>query len=444
MRDGKYLIRKTILIMIALILQSSLNCCAYDWREIKPGIKYLNHKTSHPWDIHVIKIDLLNKNIKIRHVLPNDKYERGEGETTSSMARRVGAVVAVNADYFGRNPSKDNYHKAEGTTFVEGKKHNTNPYRSAIAFSKNNDKSEINMWSSSEPWFYNVFGGGPIFVIDGRYAHNPLGEDLGDKHRYNPEPHTAVGLSKDKKTLFLVVVDGRQKTSRGMNSKELGDFMIGLGVDRAMFFDGGGSSTLYMEGEVINNPSDGTERYVANALATIYEPEAPTESNQDPLSPSEAWDLLPHPEPYSKIEFIVEGPVHHLGDNRFNTPVNVGFVRRAEGIQWSRKFHFPADHVNRTDGYIVMNIRGAENSSVYLNGKLIGRLRNTLQNNGRAQAYKILPGIMKPGENTIMVISHLTQGTIGGIFPTDSYDNDDIEFHDVTVFYGDIRPYYEP
>ena len=136
-----------------------------------------------------------------------------------------------------------------------------------------------------------------------------------------------------------------------------------------------------------------------------------------------------------EFELVIESSVHHLGDNLFDTPVNVGFVKTAEGICWSKKFNLPDGFEKRSDGYLVVNIRGAEESSIYLNGRLIGRLRNTVENNAKAQAYKIPYGAAVSGKNVVRIISHLC----GGGFRT----NDDIEFYDLTIFFGDIRPYVE-
>ncbi|WP_042148470.1 phosphodiester glycosidase family protein [Paucisalibacillus sp. EB02] len=90
-------------------------------------------------------------------------------------------------------------------------------------------------------------------------------------------PRTAIGYSEDGKTMILVVVDGRQTDSRGMTFKELGELMKEYGAYRALNIDGGGSSSMVarMPGksdtEVVNNPSDGTERSVPNGIGIFVE-----------------------------------------------------------------------------------------------------------------------------------------------------------------------------
>jgi len=68
-------------------------------------------------------------------------------------------------------------------------------------------------------------------------------------------------------------VDGRQPgTAVGMSHHELAEFMMRLGCTDALNMDGGGSSTLWYDGKVINQPSDGVPRAVGNALVLIRRP----------------------------------------------------------------------------------------------------------------------------------------------------------------------------
>ncbi|WP_227355398.1 phosphodiester glycosidase family protein [Haladaptatus salinisoli] len=86
------------------------------------------------------------------------------------------------------------------------------------------------------------------------------------------EPRTAAGVSADGTTLYLLVVDGRQRDSRGATLRELGEAMREFGASDALNLDGGGSSTVVARepGEagvrVRNDPSDGSERPVSNGL----------------------------------------------------------------------------------------------------------------------------------------------------------------------------------
>jgi len=90
-------------------------------------------------------------------------------------------------------------------------------------------------------------------------------------------PRTAVGISTDTHELFILVVDGRQSFSRGYTMVELANLMTTLGAEDALNLDGGGSSTFISNRPdgtraVLNSPSDGAERSVANALEVFYRP----------------------------------------------------------------------------------------------------------------------------------------------------------------------------
>ncbi len=105
-----------------------------------------------------------------------------------------------------------------------------------------------------------VVGGRGKFLNDG----NNEG-DWPERH-----PRTAVGFNADSTKLYLLTVDGRQSTSAGMTLTEMGEFMKRFGVQNALNLDGGGSTTMVVHNQVVNDPSDGSgERAVANALMVV-------------------------------------------------------------------------------------------------------------------------------------------------------------------------------
>lgn len=126
--------------------------------------------------------------------------------------------------------------------------------------------------------YQTIVGGGPAIVKAGRFYADPIkvfpdGEDftLEYKHQYykSLHPRSLIGLSQDHQTLILAVVDGRalRQGRRGMTLEEAATLMLDLGAYEAMSMDGGGSATMYLKDfGVVNHPSDGTERAVANAL----------------------------------------------------------------------------------------------------------------------------------------------------------------------------------
>jgi hypothetical protein len=122
-----------------------------------------------------------------------------------------------------------------------------------------------------KPWWEqvaNAIGGGPALVRQGRLAL-PTTEQFTSDQLLGLHPRTAVGQLGNGRIVF-VAVDGRSARSAGMTMRDLGRTMAGLGVVTAIALDGGGSTTLAFDGEVLNDPSDGAERRVSNALMVLY------------------------------------------------------------------------------------------------------------------------------------------------------------------------------
>ena len=116
-----------------------------------------------------------------------------------------------------------------------------------------------------------AIGGGPILVEGGRVVTDP--NPPVPKERNSRFPVVAIGVAQDGRTLMLVEVDGRQpRLSIGLTQPQLAAYMKWLGAVWAMAFDSGGSATLVarLPGRprptVMNSPSDGYERPVADAL----------------------------------------------------------------------------------------------------------------------------------------------------------------------------------
>ena len=114
-----------------------------------------------------------------------------------------------------------------------------------------------------------IVGGWPRVVQDGRNVGGASDSVEGTFPSFSAKrhPRSAIGFSRDSATIYLVAVDGRQETSDGMTLVELGDFLVSVGVYQGLNFDGGGSTTLVIDGKLANRPSDAAgERTVGNAI----------------------------------------------------------------------------------------------------------------------------------------------------------------------------------
>jgi hypothetical protein len=115
----------------------------------------------------------------------------------------------------------------------------------------------------------SLVGGIPWLVKDGKVISFEKGEMEGASIDFatRRHPRTGVGFSKDSSTAYFITVDGRQAASVGMSLAEFGDLMIRAGVYQGLNLDGGGSTTMVVDGAVVNSPSDAAgERPVANCL----------------------------------------------------------------------------------------------------------------------------------------------------------------------------------
>jgi hypothetical protein len=117
--------------------------------------------------------------------------------------------------------------------------------------------------STPRPWdwtkTYAAIGGSFHFL------KNSLIQNTSDPGLIARHPRTAIALNSAH--VFFVVVDGRSEISVGMDMFELGTFCRDvLGATEGLNQDGGGSSTLWVNGQIVNVPSDGQERPVANGM----------------------------------------------------------------------------------------------------------------------------------------------------------------------------------
>lgn len=137
-------------------------------------------------------------------------------------------------------------------TFAVGNKGfpNDDTDRTSMAFSKSED----------------IVGGVPQLVRNGKIEITWEQEKASKSFVETRHPRTAVAKLKDGKFL-MVTVDGRSLESVGMNLQELAEFLLDIGAVDAMNLDGGGSTTMFLDGKIVNKPSDKEgERKVSDAI----------------------------------------------------------------------------------------------------------------------------------------------------------------------------------
>lgn len=189
-------------------------------------------------------------------------------QTTSAWAASRGAVVAINGAFFSYTD-----YDAIGWSIGRGQTWPTAvdyPHYTAVAFASYGRArifdTEDSFPPPGQPWWTEMVPGDPLLVDDGLIVTEAC-----YSHMCAQNPRSAVGLTLDGKQAILVAVDGRDSpAANGMTRAELAVLMQDLGAWRAMNFDGGGSTALWIAGRgVLNHPSDGTERVVASHLGFV-------------------------------------------------------------------------------------------------------------------------------------------------------------------------------
>ncbi len=229
------------------------------WTNPYPGVRHL-HRERERVDLHVMVVDLTAPEVSLVSTQPADR-----GIPVGDFAREYGAEIALNANYFdggyrpcglaagGGRAWGDAYEEECSASLGFG------ALNEALAFD-----SAQTLRSTPEPWMREVVSGKPWLVRDGVALTGWLAPGhIGGRH-----PRTAAGLSRDRKTLILLVADGRKADAIGLDGDELAAVLLEFGAWDAFNLDGGGSSELYVkaEGGVQNRPSDGQGRGVGNHL----------------------------------------------------------------------------------------------------------------------------------------------------------------------------------
>lgn len=175
--------------------------------------------------------------------------------------------IAQITDYKGSNPIPSNGYIISAS----GKKRDD-----LLSVAKVGMRADLALFHSSpenpipNTAFYraeDVIGGVPQLIKNGEIKITWEQEKIGKAFVETKHPRTAVAKLKDGKFL-MVTVDGRQPThSIGVGLQELAELLLDLGAVDAMNLDGGGSTTMFLDGKIMNKPSDKEgERSVSDAI----------------------------------------------------------------------------------------------------------------------------------------------------------------------------------
>jgi hypothetical protein len=112
----------------------------------------------------------------------------------------------------------------------------------------------------------DIVGGVPQLIKNGKIDITWEQEKSTKAFVETRHPRTAVAKLKDGKFL-MITIDGRSEASGGIGLQDLAEYLLSLGAIDAMNLDGGGSTTMFLDGKIVNHPSDKEgERKVSDAL----------------------------------------------------------------------------------------------------------------------------------------------------------------------------------
>ena len=185
---------------------------------------------------------------------------------TSETATDNNAILAVNGDYYGANST--GYVIRNGVVYRDTVRENSSNGDLAIykdGLFKIIYENQISADQLVKDGVVNLLAFGPALVENGEIAVG-TNEEVGQAMASNPR--TAIGII-DENHYIIVVSDGRTSESKGLSLYQMAEVMKSYGVKTAYNLDGGGSSTLYFNGQVINKPTTGGNKISERAVSDI-------------------------------------------------------------------------------------------------------------------------------------------------------------------------------
>ena len=203
----------------------------------------------------------------IRSAFAQDEFGENITAEPSTMASDHDAVLAINGDYYG--------FRSTGIEIRNGVIYRDEPARDGLAFYADGhvevyDETATSAQELLDAGVWQTLSFGPAVLVDGAVPDGvedvEIDTNIGNHSIQGEQPRTAIGVIGDNHLVFLVV-DGRSEGySRGVGLTELGEILADLGCTTGYNLDGGGSSVMIFDGEIVNQPSNGGERATSDIL----------------------------------------------------------------------------------------------------------------------------------------------------------------------------------
>ena len=212
----------------------------------------INITTKYEYDTKIYIADVTVSDVSfLRAGLANGVFGRNIKETTSDIAKENNAIFAINGDFYGFRDSGPVIRN--GVLYRSNKRSGSNDVLAVY-----NDGSFVTMKEENvdaqnllDSGVLQIFSFGPTLVDNGQISVSANQEV---EQSMNSNPRTAIGMISPLHYVF-VVSDGRTSESAGLSLAQLAAVMQDAECQCAYNLDGGGSSTMWFMGDVVNNPT---------------------------------------------------------------------------------------------------------------------------------------------------------------------------------------------
>ena len=225
----------------------------------------LSETTVNNTQVYVADITLRSSDY-LKTAFAQNAYGTNVTAKTSVTAADNNAILAVNGDYYGANST--GYVIRNGVVYRDTVREDSSngdlPIYKDGSF-KVIYEDQISAEQLVNDGVVNLLAFGPALVENGEIAVD-TNTEVGQAMASNPR--TAIGII-DENHYIIVVSDGRTSESEGLSLYQLAEVMKSYGAKTAYNLDGGGSSTLYFNGQVINKPTTGGNKISERAVSDI-------------------------------------------------------------------------------------------------------------------------------------------------------------------------------
>ena len=274
-------VRKTISFSILCIFTLMLGTAALAMETTTPCVPE-PHEYQYTDDTRAITIDCVQQEDIVYYVadiqlasatefhtaLSGDKPE-GDLEGLSAIAARTDAVLALNGDdygvhNFGTIIRNGELLRARDTTRNMLIVDHAGDF--SVIIDRKGENPKVLGQKLMDEGVLQTFEFGPVLIRDGQPAEFSDAFDIISTNPDRREPRTAIGQIGPLHYI-AIIVDGRQDGySLGISLQDLQNLFMQYGAQTAINLDGGGSTELWFQGQIINRPSGGEERSISDIL----------------------------------------------------------------------------------------------------------------------------------------------------------------------------------